>query len=182
MCSSEERLSIGDSYSIQNILHLNNKSNHTGQALKSKIENNIVSINLSKVSCVNQNQTIKSFTQNHSRSLHRSKKNSLFNSIENSKVNKRPRRSFNHFQLTQLEESFQKCIYADLNCRNNLCKLLNIPENSIQIWFQNRRAKLKKCGQINAIESKEQVTPSNKYNSSSKVYYQVNNVSNKQAK
>lgn len=63
---------------------------------------------------------------------------------ENDHSNKRQRRSFNHFQLSKLEESFQKCMYADLNCRNNLCKLLNIPESTIQIWFQNRRAKVKK--------------------------------------
>ena len=58
---------------------------------------------------------------------------------------KRPRTSFNRDQLATLEKEFKSNPYLTELRRQNLAAKLNLQESQIKIWFQNKRAKLKKC-------------------------------------
>ncbi|KAI9262051.1 hypothetical protein BY458DRAFT_515301 [Sporodiniella umbellata] len=56
-------------------------------------------------------------------------------------------------KVSILEESFTKNILPDSATRSQLAKKLSVPERTVQIWFQNRRAKEKKNKQIESNES-----------------------------
>lgn len=58
-------------------------------------------------------------------------------------------------QLTVLEETFSRSATPDSKMRKQLAYKLEMPERSIQIWFQNRRAKVKML-QKRAILRQEQ--------------------------
>ncbi|KAK6090232.1 hypothetical protein P3W45_000780 [Vairimorpha bombi] len=47
-------------------------------------------------------------------------------------------------QLEVLEKTFETCIRPDSKCRKKLGDQLNMTPRAVQIWFQNRRAKIKK--------------------------------------
>ncbi|XP_035215424.1 homeobox protein engrailed-1-B-like isoform X1 [Stegodyphus dumicola] len=57
---------------------------------------------------------------------------------------KRPRTAFSAEQLSRLKQEFQENRYLTEKRRMDLARDLKLNESQIKIWFQNRRAKLKK--------------------------------------
>merc|ERR1711953_36723 len=57
---------------------------------------------------------------------------------------KRPRTAFTSDQLKRLRHEFTANRYLTEERRKNLCAELGLSENQLKIWFQNKRAKLKK--------------------------------------
>ena len=57
---------------------------------------------------------------------------------------KRPRTAFSSDQLNKLRQEFQANRYLTEERRRHLSRELGLNENQIKIWFQNKRAKLKK--------------------------------------
>uniref|UniRef100_A0A0N5AEZ2 Homeobox domain-containing protein n=1 Tax=Syphacia muris TaxID=451379 RepID=A0A0N5AEZ2_9BILA len=54
---------------------------------------------------------------------------------------RRFRTNFTENQSVALEEAFQESHYPDQNSKKHLAAILDIPEDRITVWFQNRRAK-----------------------------------------
>ncbi|KAB5577204.1 hypothetical protein PHYPO_G00207240 [Pangasianodon hypophthalmus] len=59
--------------------------------------------------------------------------------------NKRPRTAFTAEQLQRLKAEFQLNRYITEQRRQTLAHELNLNESQIKIWFQNKRAKIKKA-------------------------------------
>lgn len=57
---------------------------------------------------------------------------------------KRPRTAFSSEQLARLRKEFEDNRYLNEDRRKNLANELGLNETQIKIWFQNKRAKLKK--------------------------------------
>eukprot|EP00095_Tigriopus_kingsejongensis_P006131 maker-scaffold98_size375582-snap-gene-2.36 protein:Tk06131 transcript:maker-scaffold98_size375582-snap-gene-2.36-mRNA-1 annotation:"homeobox protein engrailed-2b-like" len=57
---------------------------------------------------------------------------------------KRPRTAFDSAQLHRLKKEFEANRYLTEERRKNLSQELGLNENQIKIWFQNKRAKIKK--------------------------------------
>ncbi|XP_001363438.1 homeobox expressed in ES cells 1 [Monodelphis domestica] len=57
---------------------------------------------------------------------------------------RRPRTAFTRNQIEVLENVFRVNSYPGIDVREDLARKLNLEEDRIQIWFQNRRAKLKR--------------------------------------
>ena len=65
---------------------------------------------------------------------------------------KRPRTAFTNDQLDFLRREFDDNKYLTEERRQRLANKLSLTESQIKIWFQNKRAKLKKCsGGKNAL-------------------------------
>nr|XP_020441123.1 homeobox protein engrailed-2b-like [Monopterus albus] len=62
-----------------------------------------------------------------------------------SKEDKRPRTAFTAEQLHQLKTEFQNNRYLTEQRRQSLAQDLGLNESQIKIWFQNKRAKIKKA-------------------------------------
>nr|BAU59350.1 engrailed2 [Pedetontus unimaculatus] len=58
---------------------------------------------------------------------------------------KRPRTAFTQEQLARLRREFEENRYLTERRRQDLARDLNLHENQIKIWFQNKRAKIKKA-------------------------------------
>ncbi|XP_045210374.2 homeobox protein engrailed-1-B-like [Mercenaria mercenaria] len=58
---------------------------------------------------------------------------------------KRPRTAFTTEQLRKLKDEFEANKYLSESRRQQLARELNLNESQIKIWFQNKRAKIKKC-------------------------------------
>lgn len=56
---------------------------------------------------------------------------------------RRSRITFNSTQLIGLEKEFTRNRYVLPNERLEIAKMLNLTEDNIRIWFQNKRRKLK---------------------------------------
>ena len=57
---------------------------------------------------------------------------------------KRPRTAFTSDQLARLKTEFSENRYLTEKRRQDLARELQLHENQIKIWFQNKRAKIKK--------------------------------------
>uniref|UniRef100_A0A3Q2QNR1 Homeobox protein ANF-1-like n=1 Tax=Fundulus heteroclitus TaxID=8078 RepID=A0A3Q2QNR1_FUNHE len=57
---------------------------------------------------------------------------------------RRPRTAFSNSQVNALETVFQVNCYPGIQLRELLAGKLDLDEDRIQIWFQNRRAKLRR--------------------------------------
>ncbi|XP_044881844.1 homeobox expressed in ES cells 1 [Mauremys mutica] len=57
---------------------------------------------------------------------------------------RRPRTAFTRNQIEVLENVFRVNCYPGIDVREELAHKLDLDEDRIQIWFQNRRAKLKR--------------------------------------
>ena len=58
---------------------------------------------------------------------------------------KRPRTAFSSEQLARLRKEFEENRYLNEDRRRALANELGLNETQIKIWFQNKRAKLKKA-------------------------------------
>ena len=61
-----------------------------------------------------------------------------------SSQDKRPRTAFSSDQLNRLKDEFNSNRYLTEERRRALAQELGLNDNQIKIWFQNKRAKLKK--------------------------------------
>ncbi|XP_004674948.1 PREDICTED: homeobox protein engrailed-1 [Condylura cristata] len=64
---------------------------------------------------------------------------------KNEKEDKRPRTAFTAEQLQRLKAEFQTNRYLTEQRRQSLAQDLGLNESQIKIWFQNKRAKIKKA-------------------------------------
>lgn len=61
---------------------------------------------------------------------------------------KRPRTAFTNDQLQRLKKEFEDCRYLTEQRRKELALSLSLTEAQIKIWFQNKRAKIKKASGV----------------------------------
>ena len=61
---------------------------------------------------------------------------------------KRPRTAFTASQLDRLRDEFDASKYLNEDRRLSLARELDLNESQIKIWFQNKRAKMKKASGV----------------------------------
>ncbi|OCT94053.1 homeobox protein SEBOX [Xenopus laevis] len=61
---------------------------------------------------------------------------------------KRKRTLYSKWQQLELESVFSMVPYPDISTREQLAKIIRLPESKVQVWFQNRRARKNKSGKL----------------------------------
>ena len=86
------------------------------------------------------------------RTKRQAKRKSSDSSDNTASAEKKPRTAFNTEQLERLQKEFLANQYLTEERRKNLCSELRLNESQLKIWFQNKRAKVKKnCDQKGAL-------------------------------
>ncbi|ELT88638.1 hypothetical protein CAPTEDRAFT_152542 [Capitella teleta] len=94
----------------------------------------------------------------------RSRKRSNKTSTSDPAEHKRPRTAFNRDQLERLTREFDDSRYLSEDRRRKLASELSLSESQIKIWFQNKRAKVKKTTSGNDTGLKEELIKQGLYN------------------
>nr|XP_029136886.1 LOW QUALITY PROTEIN: homeobox expressed in ES cells 1-like [Labrus bergylta] len=81
---------------------------------------------------------------NHNNNNHPPQQTSSTRPTSNWYAGRRPRTAFTNSQVKVLESVFQMNCYPGIQLREQLAERLDLDEDRIQIWFQNRRAKLRR--------------------------------------
>lgn len=74
---------------------------------------------------------------------------------EDDRKKKKVRTTFTGRQIFELEKMFETKKYLSSSERSDMAKLLNVTEQQVKIWFQNRRTKWKKQENISNAEAAE---------------------------
>ncbi|NWU41524.1 NOBOX protein, partial [Hylia prasina] len=70
-------------------------------------------------------------------------------------VKKKPRTFYSAEQIEELEKMFQKDQYPDKEKRREIAAVVGVAPQRILVWFQNRRAKLRKLQKLSIEGNKK---------------------------